>query len=312
MNQVAIIDMGTNTFHLLVAQWDNYNYQLVCHDWIPTRIGVGSINKNYISPEAIGRILDALRFFKKRADDLRVDKIFAFGTSALRNAVNGPEIVSQIQQTTGIHTQLISGNEEARLIYEGVNLALNLGSEKSLIVDIGGGSVEFIIGNGKEIFWKQSFEIGGQRLLEQFQPHDPILSSEIESLNSHFENSLTPLFEQLKIHLPVILAGSSGTFDTLSDIYCSQQNIRQKETPETPFDIHSFEKIYHEIISKNRNERMKINGMIELRVDMIVVACCLIKFLIDKFHFEKIRVSSFSLREGVLALLMKRTRSINA
>jgi len=86
---------------------------------------------------------------------------------------------------------------------------MHLGNEKSLIMDIGGGSVEFIIGNGEEIFWKRSFEIGAQRLLEKFQKHDPILPAEIDELRLYFEKQLAPLLAALRVHHPKILAGSS-------------------------------------------------------------------------------------------------------
>ena len=105
--------------------------------------------------------------FKSTLNTLSVKKILAFGTSALRVANNGAEIIQKIITETGIETCIISGEEEATYIYEGVASAMKI-DQKSLIVDIGGGSVEFIIGNEKEIFWKQSFEIGGQRLLEKF------------------------------------------------------------------------------------------------------------------------------------------------
>src|SRR5271170_6446545 len=110
----------------------------------------------------------------------------------------------------------------------------------------------------------------------------------------------------MHLHAPKVLAGSSGTFDTLSDIYSTQAGIAAPLSPEAPFDIFAFEKIYLELISKNRNERMLIPGMIELRVDMIVVACCLINFLLNRFSFGQIRVSSYSLKEGVMASLMKK------
>ena len=304
--RTAIIDMGTNTFHLMVVEWSNDGYEILLRERSAVRIGVGGINQNIITNEGIDRAVNALIRFKKKIDEFNVTDAFAFGTSALRNAKNTKDVIAKIKEATGIDTTIISGDEEARYIYNGVNLALKLGEEKSLITDIGGGSVEFIIGNGKEIFWKQSFEIGAQRLLERFQKHDPILSSEIESVMKFFADSLAPLFEAMKIHSPKVLAGSSGTFDTLSDIYCVQSGIEQKDLPETPLTIEAFEKIYPKIISKNRSERLQIPGMIEMRVDMIVVACCLVKFILDSFSFEQIRVSSYSLKEGVLASLVER------
>jgi len=304
MKRVGIIDMGTNTFHLLVTEIENSDFEILLEERIPVKIGVGGINQGIITEAAIDRAIVALQEFKRKLDDLGAEEIIAFGTSALRNAKNCDEIISKIKSTTAIETQIISGDEEAGYIYKGVNLALHLGKEKSLIIDIGGGSVEFIIGNGEEIFWKQSFEIGAQRLIERFQKHDPILQTEIDEVNHYFQEHLVPLFEAIQTHKPKVLAGSSGTFDTLSDIYCIQSGIELKNSPETPFTLDAFEKIYKELTSKNREERMKISGMIELRVDMIVVACCLIKFILDRYKFEKIRVSSYSLKEGVLASLM--------
>jgi exopolyphosphatase / guanosine-5'-triphosphate,3'-diphosphate pyrophosphatase len=180
---------------------------------------------------------------------------------------------------------------------------VNLGLERSLIVDIGGGSVEFIIANQREISWKQSFDVGAQRLLEKFHRHDPISPEEIASLEKFLEESLVPLFQQLQSYQPHVLVGSSGTFDTLSEIYCVRNNIPYKETPETPLTLKAFGEIYAELISKNRADRMKIPGMIEMRVDMIVAASCLIKFLLDRFTFLQVRVSTYSLKEGVLASL---------
>src|SRR5260221_202887 len=130
---------------------------ILLRERVPVRIGVGGLNQNTIIPTGVARAVEALKNFKNKLDEWKADEVFAFGTSALRNAKNGSEVISKIKEATGIETKIISGDEEALYIYEGVNLALNLGKEKSLIMDIGGGSVEFIIGNGEEIFLKQNF-----------------------------------------------------------------------------------------------------------------------------------------------------------
>jgi exopolyphosphatase / guanosine-5'-triphosphate,3'-diphosphate pyrophosphatase len=300
-NRIAIIDMGTNTFHLLIAESRNGTYHVLHKEHIPSKIGVGGINKGLITEEGIERAMTALKNFKNVMDSWGVEKSKAFGTSALRNAKNGWEIIEKIKNEIGIDAKIIMGDEEAELIYKGVRAAVPLGKEKSLIVDIGGGSVEFIIGNDSEIFWKQSFEVGGQRLMEQFHHHDPILKEEVKQVNTFLEEALQPLFTQLEIHQPNTLVGSSGTFDTLSEIYCHQRHVPYKELPETPLTLQAFEKIYEELLTKNRAERMKINGMIEMRVDMIVVACCLIQFVLQKYSFAGIQVSTYSLKEGALA-----------
>ncbi|MBS1682528.1 MAG: Ppx/GppA family phosphatase [Bacteroidetes bacterium] len=303
--KAAIIDLGTNTFHLLVADIDKNDYRIILEERIAVRLGAGGINQNIILEDGMQRAVEALQIFKEKIDEHKIKNVFAFGTSALRNATNSSEVISKIKATTGIDVKIISGDEEALYIYEGVKLALNLKSEKHLIMDIGGGSVEFIIGNGYEIFWKQSIEIGAQRLLENFQKHDPILKSEIETLNDYFNSQLQTLFDAVRVHAPGILAGASGSFDTLSDIHHLKERIPKQNLPETELTIEGFEKIFLEIISKNRTDRMQIPGMIELRVDMIVVSSCLIKFILDKCRLKQIRVSSYSLKEGVLASLMR-------
>jgi exopolyphosphatase / guanosine-5'-triphosphate,3'-diphosphate pyrophosphatase len=250
--------------------------------------------------------MNALLYFKSKLESFQCRAISAFGTSALRNAKNGGEIVREIKQRTGIEAKIISGKEEAEYIYRGVRAAVKLGMDKSLIVDIGGGSVEFIIANKEKIFWKQSLEIGAQRLLEKFHKHDPIDVEETRELENYFEDELKSVFNKLVEYQPKSLVGSSGTFDTLSEIYCIQKNIGYSEDqPESPLTLESFHQIHQQLVTKNRAARLAIPGMIEMRVDMIVVASSLIKHLVSHYQFSKIHVSSYSLKEGVLASFLK-------
>jgi exopolyphosphatase / guanosine-5'-triphosphate,3'-diphosphate pyrophosphatase len=300
--KLAIIDLGTNTFHLLIAEYKQDRYTILHRERAAVKIGVGGINRDIIQEDGIVRAVEALKTFKAIIDQQRITKIYAFGTSALRNAGNARDVTDRIKRATNIEVNIISGDEEAEFIYKGVRSALDLGNNPALIVDIGGGSVEFIIANQEEIFWKKSIEIGGQRLLEKFQKHDPILLTEINELNQYFEHVLQELLLKLQQYNPATLVGSSGTFDTLSEIHCIRHALPvQEESPETPLTFTSFNTIYREFITKNRAERLRIPGMIEMRVDMIVVVCCLIQFLLENHSFKNIRVSTYALKEGVLA-----------
>ena len=303
MNEkLAIIDLGTNTFHLLIAAYGKDGYRISHRERTAVKIGLGGINQDIIQEKGIERAILALKSFKGIIDQNSVSKIFAFGTSALRNAGNASDVIKKIKLTTNIDVRIISGDQEAEFIYKGVRSAMDLGTDPSLIVDIGGGSVEFIIANRAEIYWKKSIEIGAQRLLEKFQKHDPILPTEIVELNEYFEISLKELIQNLKKFNPQSLVGSSGTFDTLSEIHCVRNFLSIKDVDsETPLTLASFHSIYQEFIVKNRAERLLIPGMIEMRVDMIVVACCLIRFLLEQHAFRAVRVSTYSLKEGVLA-----------
>jgi exopolyphosphatase / guanosine-5'-triphosphate,3'-diphosphate pyrophosphatase len=309
-NRIAIIDLGTNTFHLLIAEEDGNGYNIIYRDRLAVKIGMGGINDGIITESAVHRALLAIQSFKNIMDAHRVAANYAFGTSALRNAKNGRDVAGRIKSITGIEINIIPGDLEAHYIYLGVRAALGLGSDKNLIIDIGGGSVEFVLADHDQVFWKQSFEIGAQRLLERFQKHDPILPEEVNDLVEFFEKSLQPLFDALKKYNPFILVGSSGTFDTLSDIFCIKHDIHKApEEIETPLTIEGFYDIHRELLLKNREQRMQIPGMIEMRVDMIVVASCLVKFLLEVHPFSRIRVSTYSLKEGVLAHLSQSLKS---
>jgi len=305
-NKIAIIDMGTNTFHLLIAEADERGYHITSRDRLAVKIGMGGINQGIITEDGIHRALLAMQSFKNVIDLSGIRKVYAFGTSALRNARNSQEVINRIKSLTDIDVNVISGDQEAEFIYQGVKSAMHMEHEKSLIIDIGGGSVEFIIGDNDQIFWKESMEIGAQRLLEQFQQNDPITPEEIFRLDVHFEKKLMTLFKALTEFPTSVLIGSSGTFDTLSDIFCLQHDIHKSpEEIETPLSLAGFYEIYHELIKKNRAERMAIPGMIEMRVDMIVVACCLIRYIIEHHTFQRIRVSTYALKEGVLSTLIQ-------
>jgi exopolyphosphatase/guanosine-5'-triphosphate,3'-diphosphate pyrophosphatase len=300
--KIAVIDMGTNTFHLLIVDVKTRSsFQTIYREKTAVKIGKDGINKGFITPEAQQRALTAIRHFKNEIDKQNVERVYATATSAIRNANNGAELVSRIKSETGIEARVISGLEEAKYIHFGVTHALTLTREKSLIMDIGGGSIEFIIANSEGVHWLQSFEIGGQRMVEKFHQSEPITAGEISELEKFLFEELTELFDACAEHRPTVLIGSSGTFDTLSEIYVAEEGQEKNENlTELPFDIESFEKIYQNIVSKNREERLEIPGMIPLRVDMIVVATVLVKFILDSLDLRKIRISAYALKEGVL------------
>ncbi|MBO9702265.1 MAG: phosphatase [Sporocytophaga sp.] len=300
--KIAVIDLGTNTFHLLIIETESDGYKVLFKKKTSVKIGQGGITKGVISPEAFDRAFATLSEFREKMDEFGVNEIFATGTSAIRSAKNGEDFIREIKNRFDISVHVISGEREAELIYHGVKNALNLGIEKSLIMDIGGGSVEFIICNSDKIFWKESFEIGAQRMLDLFIPSDPIQKDQVSQVVNYLEEKLPALTAAVQNFQPDLLVGSSGTFDTLADIDSLRKGIslndKQKEY-DLPLD--SFRQTFQEVLKKNRAERMVIPGMIEMRVDMIVVACILINYIVEKYQLEKIRVSAYALKEGVLS-----------
>ncbi|MBW3470425.1 exopolyphosphatase [Arthrospiribacter ruber] len=304
-NKAAIIDMGTNTFHLLLVNLYEDRFETIFKEKIPVKIGQGGITHNTIHPEAQKRAFHTIRHFRNMIDGEGIINVFAFATSAVRNATNGPAFVEEIKDKFDIKVNVIDGDEEALMIYEGIRFSGSLNGQTSLMMDIGGGSVEFIIGTAQEAFWRKSFEIGGQRMLDLFHYHDPILTEETENLTFYLEEKLADLRYAIEQFKPTALVGASGTFDTLTDIYFQslhQEKNKKQQVFELP--VASFEIIAEKLLTLNKAERLKIPGMIPMRVDMIVVASCLIKYILQLVPVTALTCSNYALKEGAIARLI--------
>ncbi len=303
MSRIGIIDLGTNTFNLLIVEVNSdKTYQSVFQTKISVKLGEGGINKGFIAPIPFNRGIDALKMHKQTTEKYNVDKIYAIATSAVRGASNGAEFVIKAKAECGIDIHVITGNKEAETIYYGVREAVEMSDETSLIIDIGGGSTEFIIANRKQIFWKQSFLLGAARLLEMINPSDPITDSEINTYTNHLNQELQPLFEAIKKYPITELIGSSGSFDSLAEMVAHKfytPRILDDKT-EFTFDMNHCRSIHEMILKSTNAERLQMKGLVAMRVDMIVISSILVHFILDSLAIKKLRLSSYSLKEGVL------------
>ncbi|PVY43889.1 Ppx/GppA phosphatase family protein [Pontibacter virosus] len=308
--RLALIDMGTNTFHLLITEVDEKGQRTdFVKTKLPVRLGQGGISKGAIAPEAYERALKTLKDFRRQIDEYDVETVRAMATSMVRNASNGEDFIKDIYKQTDIQVEIIDGDREAELIYYGVRSAGVLDQQTSLIMDIGGGSVEFILCNNREIFWKRSFEVGAQRLMDRFFSTDPIPDAEVSAEKSFLAEQLQPLTEAVERYKPVRLIGASGTFDTLCDIDALSRgdNSRQLSQPAaSALEVADYYKIHQELLHKTHDERLAIPGMLEMRVDMIVLASILVDFVLDTYQLQEIRVSAYALKEGVLAQALEK------
>ncbi|MEN7547452.1 Ppx/GppA phosphatase family protein [Rapidithrix thailandica] len=301
--RIAVLDLGTNTFHLIIAERTQGEIRILQRESEFVWLGKGGIDKGIITPEAETRALQTLTRYKEIINLHRVDKIEGTATSAIRNARNGEEILRRIKEETGLKIRSIDGDEEAKLIYYGIDFSVPLDRHPALIMDIGGGSVEFILGNEEGILWKQSFEIGAQRLLSKFGNEDPMAPEDLDGLHEYVRQSLQPLLEQIKIVKPRRLIGSAGTFDTLKKIHvqaiCGLPSV---EDEELAYDIpvQDYQKIHQMFLTLPRQDRLQIPGMIVQRADVIVVASALLDFVLKQTGFQQFTIASGSLREGLV------------
>jgi exopolyphosphatase/guanosine-5'-triphosphate,3'-diphosphate pyrophosphatase len=300
----AIIDLGTNTFQLLIFEQDGQNFKTIHEESYAAKIGMGGISSGIITEEGIQRGIKGLQYFQQVFEKQGIinNNIVATATSAVRNAKNGDEFCKRVLAETGIKINVISGDEEATLIYEGVKLGMDIGTEPSIIIDIGGGSVEFIICDKNRIMYKQSFEIGGQRLMDKFMTTDPISPRSVGTLRDYLEEQLLPLTNAVHQYAPVCVIGSAGSFETLIDMFYMKEYGYLPPIGQIYFDlpISEFYDSFLKLVSKNHNQRMALAGMKELRVDMIVVGVCLIDFVLKRFDIQQIKVSNYALKEGIL------------
>ena len=299
--RIAVIDLGTNTFHLFIVEIEGEALRTLYKEKIAVKIGKGGISKGRIAADAWKRAIHTLRIFRTVIDLFEVKVVKGVATSAIRSAKNGADLIADIKEKTNIDIQVISGTEEAELIFEGVKAAMELPDSPQLVMDIGGGSVEFIIGNKDEIYWRHSFEIGAQRLLDQFHQTDPIPEASVNALYEHATEALKPLTDAIAKYKPSGLIGCSGTFDTLKEIYLNREGLTESEDSKVfALPAVHYEQIHQELMIKDREARLKIPGMVTLRVDMIVVASCLIHFVLSHLHASSITACSYALKEGLL------------
>lgn len=303
----AVIDLGTNTFNLLIAEKDtNHTFKKIFNTKIAVKLGEGTINSGYIADAPFQRGIRALKQYQQYLLDYGVEKTYAFATSAIRTAVNGDEFVLQAKLVAGITIHVIDGNEEADLIYYGNNMAVKMTDDVSLIMDIGGGSNEYILANKSTVFWKQSFALGAARLLEKFELSDPITENQIVEFNAYLKHQMHPLFEAIKLYKPIELIGSSGAFESVVDIISGKYHTAPVNETDTEYDVNleQYNDVSNYIKSTTLKERQFIEGLIEMRVDMIVISFLLIDFTLRECAINKMRVSTFSLKEGVISKIM--------
>jgi exopolyphosphatase / guanosine-5'-triphosphate,3'-diphosphate pyrophosphatase len=305
--KVAVIDLGTNTCNLLVALVDENGYEILHQSKQHIRLGDGNIKDHNISEEALSRTINVLNEQRRIIDNFGVEKIRIVATSAVRMANNSRWFLKKTSEAAGNPVRLITGEKEAELIFKGVLLAMETLNDISLILDIGGGSNELILAHQKKILWKESQPTGMARIISQFNLSDPLKPSEIEILQNFFEARHQPAIQRCREMVANTLVGCSGSFDTIADMI-DEVEPGEKKRQRQLIEISDFYTVYDKLIHSNRNQRLNMRGMDNVRVDLIVPAVIFIEHIINKAGISKIIQTDFALREGVLSEVMEKYR----
>lgn len=302
----AIADLGSNTFQYAAGIKEGDEILIPYRKKTGVKLGKDGMGLKKILPEAQSRAIDTLLEFREDFRRLEIPdgQVILYGTSAFRNAENCTEVMDAVNKATGFSVEVISGEREAELIFEGVagSGALHE-NENQLIADIGGGSVEFILCRGKKALKKYSFEIGGLRLMEKFHTIDPMPGYRQQELKQFTSGALQLLWNELKDIRIDALVGCSGSFETLAimDLARTGRNVAAAEEMSwLPLSADAFGSLAGELKDLPLEERLKIPGMLPLRAEMMVAAILLIEVMLEKTAARQIRMSAYSLKEGAL------------
>ncbi len=299
--KVAAIDIGSHSIHMLVAKVSNGGFKVL--ERAKERVGLayGTHIDGRLSAKAIDRAIDTLTAFQDRAEEMGVCEILAVATSAVREATNAADFITRTRRELGLRIDVISGDEEARLVFEAVRHALDFRGHRPLVVDIGGGSIEVIQGAGDAIQWQTSLPLGVVRMAERFVESDPPRIDEIEALKAHAGNLLKPVFAMARQSQPTVMIGTSGTFRSLTAM------AEAEHTGEVPRKVHGcvlrrkdLAALRATVVKLSARRRERIPGLDRRRVHTIVPGAILAEMLMDGFAQPALQVSGWALREGII------------
>ncbi|MGN6507230.1 MAG: Ppx/GppA phosphatase family protein [Tepidisphaeraceae bacterium] len=289
--RIAAIDVGSNSVHMIVAQVDSDGG--ITTLWrMKEMVGLGRISfpSQSLTTEAMDRAVASLGRMKLAAQQRSAEKIVAVATSAIREAGNGGDLIRRIKDELRLYLRVVSAREEARLIYLGVRSAVELGDHPHAMIDIGGGSVEFIVGNGSEAKLLESRKLGAARMTARFVKSDPISKADLAAMQSHYEQEIAPLAARMKALKPVKCLGTSGTLENIADLCEGGRFI----------EFGRLKRLEEKLIKTDAAERANIRGLDDQRKDQIVAGVVLVRTFMEQLELKQIELCGAALREGIL------------
>ena len=298
--RLAAIDVGSNSIHMVVAQADpDGGLTTLWRMKEPVGLGRGSFPSRSLTRETMDRAVQTLGRFKQAAIQRRAEKTVAIATSAVREAKNGGDLIERVGREVKLRVKVVTAREEARLIYLGVRHACPLGETPHLIVDIGGGSVEFIVGDDESADLLESRKLGAARMTAQFIKSDPPSEAELAKLRAHYDKELSPLIGQIQKLEPVAVVGSSGTLENLAAM-CGDGSPQTDDDGNAIIAAKPFGKLLKMLVTSTSAEREKIRGLDPGRREQVVAGAVLVGELFERLKLKKIRLCGAALREGIL------------
>lgn len=304
---IAAVDMGTNSLHMVVVRIDPSlpAFTIIAREKETVRLGDREPKTGNLKPEVMERTIAAMRRFQELANSFNAEQIVAVATSAVREAPNGRDFLKHLEAEIGLRVNLIAGQEEARRIYLGVLSGMEFNEEPHIIIDIGGGSTELILGDGHEPRSLSSTKIGAVRLTSEFITTDPISHAEFQYLQAYIRGMLERPIEDLQGHLDFgerpRLVGTSGTIETVAMIHASEKfGIEPSPLTGYQFTRQDLAEIVHRLRKMSYSERMAIPAISDKRAEIILAGALILYEAMSMLGINSLTVCERSLREGVI------------
>ena len=309
---MAAIDLGTNSFHLVVARpTGNNRFEILARDKEVVRLGSGSGDMKELQPDAIERGVAALGRFRRIADTFGAE-VHAVATSAVREAENREEFLEAALAKANIKIEVISGVEEARLIHLGVLQAVPVFDQQVLVVDIGGGSTEFIVGKGGDMLAARSLKVGAIRLTERFFRKEPVKKKAVDDARK-FVRSYLPRVKQMVTDAGgfEVAVGSSGTILNVAEMIRARRGaVPLRQVGKTSFTADGLADVVDDLASRPRvADRLAVPGLDPRRADIILGGVIVLEQVVRGLGIDELVTSDFALREGVLLDVVRRRQA---
>ncbi|MFN6537309.1 MAG: HD domain-containing protein [Nostoc sp. EkiNYC01] len=304
---IAAIDLGTNSLHMVVVKIDPTlpAFSIIAREKETVRLGDRNIATGELKPEIITKAIAALGRFQEVAKTMNAETIIAVATSAVREAPNGKDFLHTIQAQLGLNVDLISGQEEARRIYLGVLSGMEFHNQPHIIVDIGGGSTELILGDSHQARTLTSTKVGAVRLTGELIATDPISNTEFQYLQAYargmLERSVEEVLANLEFGESARLVGTAGTIETLAMIHAREKSGAIPSTLNGyQFSLKDLRELVNRLRKLSNAERAAVPGMPEKRSEVILAGAVILQEAMTLLGAESVTVCERSLREGVI------------
>jgi exopolyphosphatase / guanosine-5'-triphosphate,3'-diphosphate pyrophosphatase len=299
--RVAALDLGTNSFHLLVADVhrDGHLEPLVREKEM-LRLGDVVSKHGSIPPAAADQAIATVRRFRLLADAAGATELLAKATSAIRRASNGADLVDRIEEETGVPVDVISGHEEARLIFNAIRASVVLDPAPAICFDLGGGSLEVMVGDARGMQWATSVPLGVARLTAELVHSDPLSKRDRRALRDRIVEELAPAREVAEQFRPRLAVGSSGTLECLAQMVAARRDEDPSSLNQLTLTRQELEPLHKEIIGSSASERLRMPGLDARRVDLVVAGSMLLTTVMEEFDLDALTISEWALREGIV------------